>query len=342
MRTIDADTHVVETERTWESIDGAARAFRPQGVATQGPDGKLAEYWLIDGRLLPRRGFVDREATSLESREMLDVEARLRHMDQLGVDVHVLYPTSFLAPLTRRPEVELALTQAYNRWLAELCDAHQERLRWAAVLPLLSLKAAVQEMGWAREHGACAVFMRGMEGHRLLLSDPYFFPIYEEASRLDMAIGIHAGNGNFAVQEAAAPNGFLRNKLTVISSFHAILLQGLPARFPKLRIGFLETSAQWVPYLMHDLRKRWQKAGRQQRPDVLHNNRIYVACESDDDLPYVLDYSGCDNLVIGSDYGHSDTSSELGALRSLRDSGVLSEELATKILADNPARLYGL
>ena len=38
-------------------------------------------------------------------------------------------------------------------------------------------------------------------------------------------------------------------------------------------------------------------------------NRVYVTCQTDDDLDYVLGYAGEDNLVIGTDYGHSDNAS---------------------------------
>ena len=34
-----------------------------------------------------------------------------------------------------------------------------------------------------------------------------------------------------------------------------------------------------------------------------------------DDLPYVLPVAGDDNLIIGTDYGHSDSSSEIEALQ---------------------------
>jgi predicted TIM-barrel fold metal-dependent hydrolase len=44
-------------------------------------------------------------------------------------------------------------------------------------------------MRYAKEHGAVAVCMRPLEGNRLL-TDRYFYPIYEEASRLDLAIAI--------------------------------------------------------------------------------------------------------------------------------------------------------
>ena len=47
---------------------------------------------------------------------------------------------------------------------------------------------------------------------------------------------------------------------------------------------------------------------------VLRRNKIWVACQTDDDLPHVLKYAGDDKLVIGTDYGHGDTSSELNAI----------------------------
>ena len=55
-----------------------------------------------------------------------------------------------------------------------------------------------------------------------------------------------------------------------------------------------------------------------------------------------MKYVGEDNLVIGSDYGHNDTSTELAALRTFASGGIVDERVVTKILDDNPRRLYGL
>src|SRR5437660_1758587 len=49
--------------------------------------------------------------------------------------------------------------------------------------------------GWSKVDGACAVCLRPVEGNRLL-ADSYFYPIYDEAQKLDMAIAIHIANGN--------------------------------------------------------------------------------------------------------------------------------------------------
>ncbi len=75
---------------------------------------------------------------------------------------------------------------------------------------------------------------------------------------------------------------------------------------------------------------------------MLRKNKIWVTCQTDDDLPYVLKYSGDDMLIIGTDYGHNDTSSEILALRKLREDGAVPTSVVNKILDDNARALYGL
>lgn len=113
MQIIDADTHVIENEHTWDFMEEEEQAFRPLvvvpkhgGAATvsgfAGTPRTVEEFWIIDGRVFSKAsGFVSKEM-SAGAREASDVEARLAHMDELGVDIHVIYP-SLLAPLTRRP-----------------------------------------------------------------------------------------------------------------------------------------------------------------------------------------------------------------------------------------------
>ncbi len=91
-----------------------------------------------------------------------------------------------------------------------------------------------------------------------------------------------------------------------------------------------------------DIRKRFEQKGKPLAKDALRKNRLFVACQTDDDLPYVLKYSGEDNIVIGSDYGHADTSSEIEALRRLKDEGEVKPEVIDKILYANAKALYGL
>jgi predicted TIM-barrel fold metal-dependent hydrolase len=264
-------------------------------------------------------------------------------MDEIGTDVQVLYPTLFLRPVTDNPLIELALCRSYNRWMADIWSKEKTRLRWAVQLPLLSMDEALEELRWSRGNGACAVFVRGVETHHTL-HDPYFFPLYEEASRLNMPIGIHSGIGNFTINEMLGGEPFRVAKLIVIGGFHSMILNGIPEKFPQLRIGAIEVAAQWVPYIVHDLNLRFPKLeGKQARPDVLSgSNQLFVACQTDDDLPYVLKYAGENCLMIGSDYGHADNASELLALARLKEQGDIDPKVIDKILCTNPARFYGI
>ena len=336
MPTIDADAHVIESERTWEYID--ADQSRPSLIIPT--DGKR-QYWLIDGRVFNRGVNVNRELPE-GIRDMRDIEGRLRHMDELGIDIQVLYPSLFLRPLTSKPKVEEAICHSYNQWLIDICRKSEGRLRWIAVVPMINMESAVAEAKFAKANGACGIFSRGLVEDKRL-SDPFFFPLYQEAERVNLPVCVHASTGNFDwVQLFEGESGFARFKVPVLSAFHSIVHDGIPQKFPKLRFGFIEVRAQWIPYMVVDLARRFERANRIQKQNMIRDNHVYVTCQTDDDLPYILKYSGEDNIVIGSDYGHADTSAEIEALRKLKQKGEIEPRVIDKILYDNAKALYGL
>lgn len=55
MLTIDADAHVIETEKTWEYLEGGDRRFRPVAISVDMPSGKRRNFWIIDGQLIGGR-----------------------------------------------------------------------------------------------------------------------------------------------------------------------------------------------------------------------------------------------------------------------------------------------
>ena len=124
--------------------------------------------------------------TPEETRGAENVAARLRHMDELGIDIQVLYPTMFIEQIAEKSEIEVALCKAYNRWAADIWSQSNNRLRWACVLPVSAMDESLAQIDFARKNGACAVYMRSIETDRLI-HDPYFHPIYARAVDLDMA-----------------------------------------------------------------------------------------------------------------------------------------------------------
>src|SRR5712691_10435143 len=119
---IDADAHVLESDRTWDYLRPGEQKYRPVGVTIPADPaiGRLRrDAWVIDGKI---RGFrfptlseeelgvaSDRRGRDLRTaqaaREMGDVEMRLKHMDALGIDVQILYGTIFIEQISERPEV---------------------------------------------------------------------------------------------------------------------------------------------------------------------------------------------------------------------------------------------
>src|SRR6266478_1172641 len=93
---IDADAHVIETDRTWDYMQESELKYRPFGVSLPpaGPNQISQEGWVVDGSIkglrFPRMSDEQLDArskllgrdqrTAQESREMGDIDARLRHM----------------------------------------------------------------------------------------------------------------------------------------------------------------------------------------------------------------------------------------------------------------------
>ncbi len=343
MTVVDADAHVIECERTWSYVESAQRPLMPRLVTEANADGSPKSYWVIEGRAFGQAN-VGVSTTSKESRELSDVGARLQHMDQLEIDVQVLFPSLFLRPLTADAQVEIALAQSFNRWLGDIWSQGAGRLRWAAVLPMRSMEIAISELREARDHGACAAFTCGIV-NGMTLNNPYFSHLYETLSDLEMPLCIHAGNNSFEWEDLLRQDsGYSRAKLPVMSAFHSLVSGRIPQMYPRLRIGFIEAASQWLPGTIHDMARRSERRAGQpfDRSSVLRDNRLYVTCQTDDDLPYVLKYAGEDNLVIGTDYGHNDTATEIEALRYLKTEGQVGAKTLDKILGENAQALYGL
>jgi predicted TIM-barrel fold metal-dependent hydrolase len=349
MKTIDADAHVIETPKTWSYMREDEQDFCPQIFARDPDDGaprassQRDDYWVVEQRLLTKSNLG--KDVPVEARDMLDIERRLSHMDEIGIDIQVLYPSIFLRPISAQPDADYALARSYNRWLADIWKQSGDRLRWVAVPPLLSLQdpgIVREELEFCKENGACGIFMRGMECERLL-SHRYFFDLYDIAQQLDLAICLHAGVGSFPYHDLLRPQSALMTfKFSVMGSFNGLLEEEVPARFPELRWAFIETSAQWVPYVLGEARLRLALRGRKAPDDLLDYANFYITTQKTDNLPWLLSEIGDDHLIIGTDYGHKDTATEVEVFRRMSADGDLPQESVSKILEANPARLYAL
>ncbi|MGB7948671.1 MAG: amidohydrolase family protein [Candidatus Binatia bacterium] len=353
---IDADAHVVETERVWDYLEAAEEKYRPALVPS--PQNPQRKIWVLDGENLGSKfpspdekqsaahvkRFGREVGTPAEARELSDVQQRLKHMDDLGIDIQVLYNSLWITPLTSRPDVEIALCWSWNRWMADMWKLGENRLRWTCVVPALTPAEAIPQIRFARDHGAVGVCMRPFERNRMM-TDPYYYPIYDEAQRLDIPITVHLANGSpelFQLMANESGGGFSTFRIPTVTSCYALIMSEIPRVFPSLRWGFIEVSSQWVPWVVHEAVRRSLGGKHPVTTRCLSDYKIYVSTQTDDDFAYVISYAGEDNLVIGTDYGHGDTSSELNAISRFKALAGLGADVKRKILCDNPKTFYGI
>src|SRR5207249_4473564 len=129
---------------------------------------------------------------------------------------------------------------------------------------------------------------------------------------------------------------------------------GIPARFPGVRWGFIEAGASWVPYAVYNLLRHMDRLPREgpaggytyaQPADVVRLNKFYITCQVDEDLPYIMQYTGEDHLLVGSDYTHPDASAEMDFAKMLQeraDRGEIPQSAIQRIAHDNGCIFYGL
>ena len=349
---IDADAHVIETEDTWSYLEPSEERFRPILVGSEKrPD---QQYWLLNDKVVGFR-FGSKTAqeleelsqktgrdmnTSLEARELARVDLRVQHMDQLGIDIQVLHNTLWIEQVTNRPDAELAVCRSYNRWLADIWARGKGRLLWSCMPPTLNIPEAVKEVRWCKEHGSAGICLRPLEGDHHL-TDSYFYPLYEEAQRLDMPITVHIGNGNPANIDLVRHSLFWRFRAPTVAACYAYLQSNVPEMFPGLRVGFIEAGAQWLVWVLEGA-SRNIGIPKSALHEVLARKRVWVTCEYEDHLPYLVQYAGEDNLIIGTDYGHTDPFSNVRALKIFVDRPDLADRIKKKIIRDNALIFYGL
>ena len=350
MDVIDADAHVDENEETWQFMTEEERQFCPVTLVREPTEGNPSmqhnRFWLVDGRIRIRRVRSDEiTGTTLETRELKDIGARLRHMDELGIDVQVLYPTMMLGSSSDKPEIDVALCRSYNRWIAERCAESSGRLRWIAVIPWYDIAASIEQVNFARANGACGILKRGWDCRRAC-SDPYFFPVYRAAERVDLPVCLHVGTGEveYANPAYAGAGNFGRSTLMVIEGFHTIVSDDVIGRFPKLRFGFIEALSSWVPYLMTELEAtpaHHSPVANIGKGD-LSSRGLFVACQVTEDLPYIIQTAGENSLLLGTDYSHADRAKDLIAHRELLARGDISNTAKQAIISENPSRFYAM
>ncbi len=358
--TVDADGHLEENHIDWqgrlaEAYKRKAPERRPSG------NGQLRTF--IEGKAWPRPSGLGIGVGGPYSRPhprrpgMTDPGARLIDMDSEGIDVAVLFGAGLAGTIPALDDSGLAaeLARARNTWLAEYCAADTKRIKGTAALPqqdiaasVVELRRCVTELGFV----GASLLPNVRERH---LGDASYFPLYEEAERLNVPICVHMFLGRYGSDATGTlrVNNFFYTHLfghpfEQMIALAVIIGEGVLDRFPKLRFVFLESGCGWVPYWLERLDEHEEILGVQlpslkEKPSaLLQRGQLYFSCEADErELSHVVETIGDDWIVFASDYSHFDSRFP-GAKEPIVENKNLSEMSKRKILNDNARRLYPL
>jgi hypothetical protein len=172
------------------------------------------------------------------------------------------------------------LCRAYNDYIHDDVANHADRLHPVAVLPLQEPLEAVREMRRCVEdlgmpsvslapnvpqpHPAAPDRFPEIRVPKAL-SHPDFHPLFAAAQELGISVAIHGAPG---VQLAGGSSDQL-DTFTLVHVFAnrsmqqmaiaKLIFDGVMESFPRLRFGFLEAGAGWLPDFFFSLREHWEK-----------------------------------------------------------------------------------
>jgi predicted TIM-barrel fold metal-dependent hydrolase len=252
--------------------------------------------------------------------------------------------------LLHSEDMAAAFCSAINQWIArELLD-RDPRLRASILIPLENPAMAVEEIErWAADARFVQVLIYVMG--EMPLGRRRFWPVYEAAVKHGLPIGVHAGSGyRYPPTTIGWPSYFMEDYVAQSAAFETQLLsfigEGAFARFPELKVVFIESGFLWLPAFMWRINKTWRGVRAEvpwvkQAPPYLvrHHLRLTLQPVDPPDDPKVfervLDQLGSeDMLLFSTDYphGHFEGTSALPR--------VLAGSVAEKVLAGNALATY--
>jgi len=186
-----------------------------------------------------------------------EVALSRKAIESLGLDYQVFFPNALLF-LGMHPvrEMEVELSTAYNRWVVEHVLPHEPRMKAMLYLPFNTPEAAERMV--KRFVGAKGVvgFLVTSTRYQPVHANEYMrlYAMLEEAG---MPVGFHAHH-NWHNEYTRHLNRFISmHALSFVLSnlVHMTnwIINGLPERFPKLKVMWIESGLAWVPFLMQRL-----------------------------------------------------------------------------------------
>lgn len=344
---IDGDGHIMEN---------AAELMQFLGEQYVGSDGQPA--WARMYSLFPSLDGWTRLSNMSSSglRDFPDCDIWLSFLDDCGIDKTIVYPTAGLAfGLIQDPSYAINIAHAYNSWLHAYYMARTPRILGTALIPIHDVDEAIKELRRAKEElGMPAAVLPSATCLGKGYGHESFFPLYEEACRLNMPLAIHGAPSRgfgFDYLDTFAEVHALEHPIPLLIHMTNMVFQGVFELFPNLRVAYLEAGCGWVPFMMDRLDEGYERRGKKWAPRLQHlpshyikSGSVYVSIESEErTLPFVIQLFGEDHIFFASDYPHERSREEyLKDIPELSAREDVSDAAKRKLLAENAIRFYDL
>ena len=158
------------------------------------------------------------------------------------------------------------------------------------------------------------------------LGDSMFDPIYATAQEVGMPLCVHPQTGHDGIPGVSGVMGagsrrFFKYVYVHMTAFPFELMiammhmigEGVFDRYPRLKVGFMEGGAGWLPFWMERLDEHGEKLAPQmpqlkRKPsEIIQSNQLVLSCESEETgLDRVLNTAGPTSVLYASDYCHWD------------------------------------
>lgn len=273
-------------------------------------------------------------------------EERVREMDELGIDVHVVSTGPMFFHYHLPLEQGLASARAINQEIAGLVSHSPSRFVGLATLPMQDAGAAAEEL----QHAMRDLGLKGAELNTHVLGknwdDPSLQPLFETAERLGAFIFFHPNDppatertGKYYLGNLA---GYPFDTTLAVAS---IIMGGVLDRYPDLKLCFAHGGgyACWAAGRWdhgYDVRPE-PKANISKAPSSYLRGLYYdTLVHNHETLRYLADTVTPDNIFLASDWPF-DMGPKNPAEWFLAGSGFSPEEQA-KILGDNAQRVLNI
>ena len=335
-RVVDADGHIREADRVF--MEYVEPPYRRASLRDLFP----SDGW--DRHLQGRLWF-----------DAPDAKAWLEAMERGGMEQAVLYPTlGLFHSFIRDPDVAVAVSRAYNSYVAEQYRDSDGRLHPVALLPLQDVDEAVKELRRAVTELRLVGAMLAADGLHPLLGQQCYWPLYQEAQALGCPLAIHASGSHLGGAGVERFPRFIQahtvsHPFGIMRQLTSMVFEGVPERFPALRLAFLEAGVTWVPFWMDRMDEEYERRGAVEAPmlrrkpsELIREGNVYFSVESGETLlgPTVA-VLGDERILYASDFPHWDCEYP-ASITHLQQRTDLSEAQKEKILATNACTFYRL